>query len=162
MRYGLYLSNFGAEISARLLADLARQADKAGWDGVFLWDPILHSKSQRVPLLDPWVALAAMTTCRIRLGTMLTPVARRPWKVVRTLTEPGMARLDRRGSQRPPRRPARPWMPNLTAILLTILADGRAAPAVAAAACMRPWSLRSPASGLARVTRPAMGFAWEP
>ena len=35
---------------------------------------------------DPWVALAAMAVAasRIRLGTMVTPVARRrPWKLAR-------------------------------------------------------------------------------
>lgn len=86
MNYGIYAPNFGEELSARVLADLAQEAEAAGWDGFFLWDHILHSKSQRVPLLDPWVTLAAMamTTQRIRLGTTLTPVARRrPWKLAR-------------------------------------------------------------------------------
>jgi len=75
---------FGKEISARALAELAQEAEAASRDGFFLWDHILHSKSQRVPLLDPWVTLAAiaMTTRRIRIGTTLTPVARRrPWKL---------------------------------------------------------------------------------
>ncbi len=43
-------------------------------------------KSQRVPLVDPWIPLAAiaMHTERIRIGTTLTPVARRrPWKLAR-------------------------------------------------------------------------------
>jgi len=86
MKYGIYTPNFGAEISPRAMAELARDAERAGWDGFFLWDHILYSKSQRIPLLDPWVTLAAMamTTKRIRIGTTVTPVARRhPWKLAR-------------------------------------------------------------------------------
>lgn len=86
MQYGLYCPNFGQAISARTLATLAAEAEASGWDGFFLWDHMLHSRSQRAPLVDPWVALAAMsmTTTRIRLGTALTPLARRrPWKLAR-------------------------------------------------------------------------------
>lgn len=86
MYYGLYTPNFGAELSARALAELARSAEDSGWDGFFIWDHILVSKSTRVPVVDPWVTLAAvaMTTSRIRLGTTLTPLARRrPWKLAR-------------------------------------------------------------------------------
>lgn len=86
MKYGIYTPNFGAEINARAMAELARDAERAGWDGFFLWDHILYSKSQRIPLLDPWVTLGAMamTTKRIRIGTTVTPVARRhPWKLAR-------------------------------------------------------------------------------
>lgn len=86
MRYGIYLSNFGKAISARSLADLADEAERAGWDGFFLWDQILGSKSNRLPMVDPWVALTAMAmkTEHIRLGTTVTPLARRrPWKLAR-------------------------------------------------------------------------------
>ena len=86
MRYGLYTPNYGAAISARTLAELAHEAEAAGWDGFFIWDHILASKSQRDPLVDPWVTLAAiaMNTDRIRIGTAVTPVARRrPWKLAR-------------------------------------------------------------------------------
>ncbi len=86
MHYGLYLPNFGTETSARALSELAREAESAGWDGFFLWDHILYSKSQKLPMVDPWIALAAvaMNTERIRLGTTVTPLARRrPWKLAR-------------------------------------------------------------------------------
>jgi alkanesulfonate monooxygenase SsuD/methylene tetrahydromethanopterin reductase-like flavin-dependent oxidoreductase (luciferase family) len=59
---------------ARTAADLARLAEAHGWDGFFVWEPVWG--------VDAWVALAAaaMTTARIRLGTMLTPLPRRrPW-----------------------------------------------------------------------------------
>ena len=48
-----------------------------------MWDDIAGFN---VEMVDPWVALAAaaMTTTRIRLGALITPLARRrPWKFVR-------------------------------------------------------------------------------
>ncbi len=86
MKYGIYLPNYGAEVSAQNLAELTFTAEEAGWDGFFIWDHILVSKTLDVPMVDPWVALAAMavTTERIRIGTTVTPVARRrPWKLAR-------------------------------------------------------------------------------
>ncbi|MGH3645847.1 MAG: LLM class flavin-dependent oxidoreductase [Micromonosporaceae bacterium] len=59
---------------ARAAAELAEIAEGAGWDGFFMWESVWG--------IDAWVALtaAAMRTERIRLGTMLTPLARRkPW-----------------------------------------------------------------------------------
>src|SRR3990172_5166253 len=86
MHYGIYTPNYGAEMSARALAELAREAEEAGWEGFFIWDHIQVSKSLRAPVLDPWVTLAAIAvnTKRIRLGAAITPVARRrPWKLAR-------------------------------------------------------------------------------
>ncbi len=86
MQYGLYLSNFGEAINIRLLADLAKEAEENGWDGFFLWDHILASRTQKAPVVDPWIALTAMamTTRRIKLGTAVTPVnRRRPWVLAR-------------------------------------------------------------------------------
>jgi alkanesulfonate monooxygenase SsuD/methylene tetrahydromethanopterin reductase-like flavin-dependent oxidoreductase (luciferase family) len=62
--------------AARMVARLAQQAEEAGWDGCFVGDAIWCE--------DPMIGLAAaaMTTQRIRLGTMVIPVPlRRPWKV---------------------------------------------------------------------------------
>jgi alkanesulfonate monooxygenase SsuD/methylene tetrahydromethanopterin reductase-like flavin-dependent oxidoreductase (luciferase family) len=85
MRYALYLPNFGAEHSARGLADLAGEAEAAGWDGFFLWDHV-NAGVDGLPNVDIWVALAAMamTTTHIRLGATVTPLPRRrPWKLAR-------------------------------------------------------------------------------
>jgi hypothetical protein len=85
MQYALYLPNFGAEHNARGLADLAHEAEESGWDGFFLWDHIIAGEAG-MPMLDVWVALAAMamTTSRIRLGATVTPLPRRrPWKLAR-------------------------------------------------------------------------------
>ena len=87
MKYGLYLPNFGEAISAQAIADLASEAESAGWNGFFLWDHILYSKTQTSPMVDPWIALtaAATQTKELRLGTTVTPLARRrPWVLART------------------------------------------------------------------------------
>jgi alkanesulfonate monooxygenase SsuD/methylene tetrahydromethanopterin reductase-like flavin-dependent oxidoreductase (luciferase family) len=86
MQYGLSLPNGGAWGDARSLAELARLAEDSGWNGVFLEDYIVWQSNQRVPTYDPWIALAAMAmqTKTIRLGTHVTPLARRrPWKLAR-------------------------------------------------------------------------------
>jgi probable F420-dependent oxidoreductase len=85
MQYGLYLPNFGAFGDARTVMTLAREAEQAGWDGFFLWDHIASGEGP-VPMVDPWVALAAIaaSTERIRIGTTVTPLPRRrPWKLAR-------------------------------------------------------------------------------
>ena len=87
VKFGLYLPNFGDAISAHAIADLTSEAESAGWNGFFLWDHILYSNTQLSPMVDPWIALtaAAVQTENIRLGTTVTPLARRrPWVLART------------------------------------------------------------------------------
>lgn len=86
LRYGLYLPNFGEAAYARTLTELAVESENAGWDGFFLWDHVMHSKTQRSPMVDSLTTLAAVAikTKRIRIGTTITPLARRrPWIVAR-------------------------------------------------------------------------------
>ena len=67
-----------------MIADLAQEAEAAGWDGVFYWDGI--SIESAGPMFDPWVVMAAIAlrTERVRFGAVLTPLSRRrPWKVAR-------------------------------------------------------------------------------
>ncbi len=77
MHYGMLTPNFGEFGEARALAELAAEAERAGWDGFFLWDHIQFPELE--PCADPWVALAAMAmrTERIRLGTLVTAIGRR-------------------------------------------------------------------------------------
>src|SRR6204780_2907482 len=79
MRCAVDVPNFGDFADPRVVADLARRAEEAGWDGLFVWDHVTHRKALRRTIADPWVLLtaAALATERIRLGTMITPVARR-------------------------------------------------------------------------------------
>jgi alkanesulfonate monooxygenase SsuD/methylene tetrahydromethanopterin reductase-like flavin-dependent oxidoreductase (luciferase family) len=86
MQYALSLPNGGSWGDARTLAELAQLAEDSGWNGVFLEDYIVWQSDQSVPTYDPWVALAAIAiqTKQIRLGTTVTPLARRrPWKLAR-------------------------------------------------------------------------------
>ena len=86
LKYGLYVPNFGESSYARTLAQLAADAENAGWDGFFLFDTIMYKRTLRAPLVDAFIALAAiaMKTKQIRIGTTVTPLARRrPWKVAR-------------------------------------------------------------------------------
>jgi hypothetical protein len=72
LKFGLVLPY----TNARMVAKLASLAEEAGWDGCFLGDAIWCE--------DPMISLAAaaMSTQRIRLGTMIIPMPlRRPWKV---------------------------------------------------------------------------------
>ena len=83
MQYGITIPPFGECFHPRTLADLARDAEAAGWDGFFIWDHLLFGP---VPVVDPWVALMAiaLSTERIRLGPMVTPLPRRrPAKLAR-------------------------------------------------------------------------------
>ena len=86
VRYCLNLPIGGPAAEPRVLADLAARAEAAGWDAVFVEDYVVYQNRQDLPTFDPWVALAAMAlaTSRVRLGTMVTPLARRrPWKLAR-------------------------------------------------------------------------------
>ncbi len=81
MRYSINLPNFGDFADPRAVETVAVAAEEAGWDGLFVWDHVVHDKSHRrgQPFGDPWILLtaAALATSRLRLGTLLTPVARR-------------------------------------------------------------------------------------
>jgi len=77
VKYGFITPNFGYCADARVLADLAHQAESAGWDGFFIWDHLQFGEVESGA--DPWVALTAMAmrTEQIRLGPLVTPVPRR-------------------------------------------------------------------------------------
>ncbi|MFD7306905.1 LLM class flavin-dependent oxidoreductase [Promicromonospora sp. NPDC059942] len=81
MRFSVNVPNFGDLADARAVATVARAAEDAGWDGLFVWDHVVHRKEARrgQPFGDPWMLLtaAALATSTIRLGTLVTPVARR-------------------------------------------------------------------------------------
>jgi alkanesulfonate monooxygenase SsuD/methylene tetrahydromethanopterin reductase-like flavin-dependent oxidoreductase (luciferase family) len=86
MRFGVHLPNFGAVGDPKALASLAVEAESAGWDGFFLWDHILGDATWRLPMVDPWIALAAVAsaTRQIRLGALVTAIPRRrPWHLAR-------------------------------------------------------------------------------
>src|SRR5580765_173117 len=81
MRFSVNIPNFGDFADPRTVATVAAAAEQAGWDGLFVWDHVVHDKSKRQgqPFGDPWMLLtaAALSTSRLRLGPLVTPVARR-------------------------------------------------------------------------------------
>jgi len=88
MQYGVYIPIFGPYGDAQVLADLAHEAEEAGWNGFFLWDQVSKTTLTPTidPMVDPWVALTviAMRTRTIRMGLLVTPLPRRrPWMVAR-------------------------------------------------------------------------------
>lgn len=85
LRSALWLPIFDDLADPMLLARLAAEAEEAGWHGLFVWDHIRwQAPVQQVA--DPWITLAAIATAteQLRLGPMVTPLARRrPAKVAR-------------------------------------------------------------------------------
>jgi alkanesulfonate monooxygenase SsuD/methylene tetrahydromethanopterin reductase-like flavin-dependent oxidoreductase (luciferase family) len=85
VRAGLFVPLFGELANPVAVARLAAEAEEAGWDGFFVWDHVRW----RPPVLDvadPWITLAAIAsaTTSIRLGPLVTPLARRrPVKIAR-------------------------------------------------------------------------------
>ncbi len=80
MRFAIYLPTARDFADPPVLADLAAEAEERDRDGVFIWDELSLSLSNEPwPLTDPWVSLAAIATrtTRVRIGPMVTPLARR-------------------------------------------------------------------------------------
>ena len=78
VRCAVGLPNVGEYGDPRLLVELAEAAEAAGWDGAFVWDHVAY-REQGWPVADPYVAVAAIAarTERIRLGVLVSAVARR-------------------------------------------------------------------------------------
>jgi alkanesulfonate monooxygenase SsuD/methylene tetrahydromethanopterin reductase-like flavin-dependent oxidoreductase (luciferase family) len=84
MRHGLYVAPFRELADVRALAEVSAEAEASGWDGIFVWDHVMTHDN--IDVADPWIALTAiaLATERVRLGAMVTPLARRrPWDVAR-------------------------------------------------------------------------------
>jgi alkanesulfonate monooxygenase SsuD/methylene tetrahydromethanopterin reductase-like flavin-dependent oxidoreductase (luciferase family) len=85
VRSALWLPIFDELADPRSVARLAAEAEAAGWHAVFVWDHLFWRPPVR-HVADPWITLAAIAgaTEGLRLGPMVTPLARRrPAKVAR-------------------------------------------------------------------------------
>ena len=85
MRSNLFVPIFDELADPASVARLSAEAEEAGWHGVFVWDHV-RWREPVVEVADPWITLAAVATSteRVRLGPMVTPLARRrPVKVAR-------------------------------------------------------------------------------
>jgi hypothetical protein len=88
MRCGVTLPNLGVGDDPSIVVDLAEEAERAGWDAVFVWDtPYASDVEESVQqTFDAWALMStiAVRTERVRIGTMITPLAwRRPWEIAR-------------------------------------------------------------------------------
>ncbi|QBD74878.1 LLM class flavin-dependent oxidoreductase [Ktedonosporobacter rubrisoli] len=89
MQFAVDLPHFGPFSNPRLVAELAHEAEEAGWNGFFIWDHLNYNQeglASPVEIADPWLLLAAIAlhTKSIKLGPMVTPLPRRrPWKLAR-------------------------------------------------------------------------------
>jgi alkanesulfonate monooxygenase SsuD/methylene tetrahydromethanopterin reductase-like flavin-dependent oxidoreductase (luciferase family) len=85
LRCAVGLPNVGDYGDPSLLVDLAKRAEDSGWDGVFIWDHVAY-RQRGWPVADPYVTVSAIAavTSRIRLGVLVSALARRrPWKFAR-------------------------------------------------------------------------------
>lgn len=76
MRYGLSVMNFGDLAEAAVMADLARAAERAGWEALLVWDHLAFTWGP--PSGDPWtlVTACALATERLLVGTDVAVIAR--------------------------------------------------------------------------------------
>src|SRR4051794_15251591 len=77
-RRGIFVAPFDELSEPLLVAELAARAEAAGWDGFFVWDHVEY-RAPVEAVADPWVTLAAVATAteRVRVGALVTPLARR-------------------------------------------------------------------------------------
>jgi len=78
VRQGLFFPPFDGVADPHRLVELAQAAERAGWDGLFLWDHLLYA-GDVTKILDPYISLAAIAsgTTSLQLGAMVTPLIRR-------------------------------------------------------------------------------------
>jgi len=85
MKFGLNVIHvWDVENPAEYILNLVVAADRAGWEGLFLWDHKTWSFHGPAPLVDPWTMLAGIATRskNLRLGTIVTPLPRRRPQVI--------------------------------------------------------------------------------
>lgn len=85
MKYAVNIPPF---TDPSVVVAIAVEAERAGWDGVFLWDHLQWIPDELVEVHNPWVLLGAIAqaTERVTLGTLVTPLSRRrPWQVAKEL-----------------------------------------------------------------------------
>ncbi|MFT4009015.1 MAG: LLM class flavin-dependent oxidoreductase [Nocardioidaceae bacterium] len=84
LKHGVYCANFNFLAEPHVLHDLALRSEAAGWDGFFIYDHVVPRLDEDAPVGEAWTTLGAIaaTTTRLKIGPMITAVARRlPWEL---------------------------------------------------------------------------------
>jgi alkanesulfonate monooxygenase SsuD/methylene tetrahydromethanopterin reductase-like flavin-dependent oxidoreductase (luciferase family) len=70
--------------SSKQIVELATGAEKFGWDGVFYYDDVYTDSKTQMSAAWPIMAAIAVSTKKIKFGSLLTAVGRRrPWELAR-------------------------------------------------------------------------------
>ena len=62
MRYAVNLPIVGEYSDPKALVELARDAEAAGWDAVFVWDSLVFDPHRKPPVTDPWIVPGAIAS----------------------------------------------------------------------------------------------------
>jgi alkanesulfonate monooxygenase SsuD/methylene tetrahydromethanopterin reductase-like flavin-dependent oxidoreductase (luciferase family) len=82
IKYGISLIHFNELADPEIIIELAVEAEKAGWDGIFLPDHLLYDKQAIYPITETWILLSAIAakTEKIKIGTGVAALPRyHPW-----------------------------------------------------------------------------------
>jgi hypothetical protein len=85
-KYGIALIQFNEFSDPNLVVDFAMEAEKAGWDGIFLCDHLYYSREELNSISETWVQLSAIAakTQKIKIGTYVSPLPRYlPWQLAK-------------------------------------------------------------------------------
>jgi hypothetical protein len=88
LKHAIYAPIFGDYGSPQRLVDLAVEAEASGYDGFFIWDHLVFQLDTFLHVTDPTIVLGAIAcaTSTLKIGTMVTPIARRrPWKLAKEM-----------------------------------------------------------------------------
>ena len=83
IKYGISLIQFNEFSDPNLVVEFAVEAEKAGWDGIFLCDHLFYSREPVNSISETWVLLSAIAakTQNIKIGTYVSPLPRyHPWQ----------------------------------------------------------------------------------
>ena len=86
VQWGLSVSLSGELADPALVAEIGVTAERAGWNGFFVWDHLWNWTF--APFADPFVTLAAIAvaTERVRIGTLVVAIPRRRPQLVAQAT----------------------------------------------------------------------------
>ena len=80
IKYGIGFVQFNEFADPELAIEFAVEAEKAGWDGIFLIDHVYFSREDLPSIAETWILLSAIAarTERIKIGTSVTALPRYP------------------------------------------------------------------------------------